>query len=163
MATTVPGFVLRNGPPFARSSCTSRSKPTQTRIASHSAASASGLAAHWAPSFFTAPALAASRSQARVAKPLRARCPMIGVPMRPAPTTPTIFKSCATAVFVILHSYGKPGTDHVFRSAEGENRENVVCPRFSALLRDGVKKCRRPRLDLRDRALERRGDLVRIF
>src|SRR5712671_7203861 len=94
MATTVPGFVLRNGPPFARSSCTSRSKPTQTRIASHSAARDSGLAAHWAPSFFTAFALAASRSQARVAKPLRARCPMIGVPMRPAPTTPTIFIAC---------------------------------------------------------------------
>src|SRR5207249_11805655 len=45
---------------------------------------------------------AALRSQARVTKPLRARCPMIGVPIRPAPTTPTAL----TAVFVILHSYG---------------------------------------------------------
>src|SRR5256885_11686352 len=37
---------------------------------------------------YTLPYTTLFRSQARVAKPLRARCPMIGVPMRPAPTTP---------------------------------------------------------------------------
>src|SRR6266849_10381091 len=132
MATMVPGFALRNGPPFARSSCTSRSKPTQTRIASHSAARDSGLAAHWAPSFFTAPARVASRSKTRVANPLRTRCPTMGVPMRPAPTTPTVFTGCGIAFFI---------------------------PGFLALLCDRVEQRRRPRLHLGGRALERRGDL----
>src|SRR6266571_9375208 len=136
MATIVPGFALRNGPPFARSSCTSRSKPTQIRIASHSAARDSGLAAQWAPSFFTALALAALRSQARVAKPLRAKCPMIGVPMRPAPTTPTVFTGRETAAFFISD--------------------------LSTLLRDRIEKRRLPGLHLGDRALERRRDFPRV-
>src|SRR2546423_7024719 len=137
MATIVPGFALRNGPPFARSSCTSRSKPTQTKIASPSAARASGLAAHWAPSFFTAPALAAFKSQARVAKPLRARCPMIGVPMRPAPTTPTLFTRCGRVDFLI--------------------------PCSLALLRDGIEKRGLARLHLGDGAPERGGDVLRLI
>src|SRR5256885_16809040 len=136
IATIAPGFARRNGPSFARSSCTSRSKPTHTRIASLWAARASGLAAHRAPSFFTAPARAASRSQACVAKPLRTRCPMIGVPMRPAPTTPTLFTRCPTAIFFIF--------------------------RFLALLRDGVEKRGLARLHLGDRPLERGGDFLRL-
>src|SRR6266545_7769922 len=136
MATIVPGFALRNGPPFARSSCTSRSKPTQTRIASLAAARDSGPAAHWAPSFFTAPALAASRSQAQVAKPLRARCPMIGVPMRPAPTTPIVFNSRETATFFISD--------------------------LLTLLRNRIEKRRLPGLHLDDRPLESRGDVLRF-
>src|SRR5882757_1598788 len=136
MATIVPGFAFRSGPPFASSSCTSRSKPTQTRIASLSAARDSGLAAHWAPSFFTAFALAALRSHARVANPLRARCPMIGVPMRPAPTTPTAFRPWGTAAFFMTG--------------------------LLALLRDGVEQRRCPGLYLGDRALERRGDVLRL-
>src|SRR5439155_14973052 len=134
IATMVPGLALRRAPPFARSSCTSRSKPRQTRIASLSAARDSGLAAHWAPSFFPAPARAALRSQARVTKPLRARCPMMGVRMRPAPTTPTAL----TAVFVILRSF------------------------FLALLRDRIEKGRLARFHLGDRALERRRDVLRL-
>src|SRR6266705_93508 len=135
IATIVPGFARRNGPPSARSFCTSRSKPTQTRIASHSAARDSGLAAHRAPSFFTASALAALRSQAQVAKPLRARCPMIGVPIRPAPTTPIVFNSRETAAFFISD--------------------------LSTLLRNRIEKRRLAGLDLGDRALERSGDLPR--
>src|SRR2546421_6068880 len=136
MATIVPGFALRNGPPLARSSCTSRSKPTQTRIASDSGASDSGLAAHWAPSFFTAPPRAAFKSQARVAKPLRTRCPMIGVPMRPAPTTPTLFTRCGRVDFLI--------------------------PRSLALLRDGIEKRGLARLHLGDRPPERGRDVLRL-
>src|SRR3989441_9433827 len=140
MATIVPGFALRRGPPFARSSCTSRSKPTQTRIASLPAARDSGLAAHWAPSFFTALALAAFKSQARVAKPLRNRCPMIGVPMRPAPTTPTVFNSRATEDFFMTGPLTPPLTP----------------------LRDRVEQRRGPRLHFGDRPLERRGDALRL-
>src|SRR6267378_6357904 len=136
MATIVPGFALRSGPPFARSSRTSRSKPTQTRIASHPAARDSGLAAHRAPSFFTAPARVASRSKTRVVNSLRTRCPMMGVPMRPAPTTPTVFTGCGMAAFFL--------------------------PGFLALLCDRVEQRRRPRLHLGDRPLERRGDVLRL-
>src|SRR2546425_11269472 len=137
MATIVPGFALRNGPPSARSSCTSRSKPTQTRIASHSPARDSGLAAHWAPRSFTALARARLTSQARVEKPLRARCRMIGVPMRPAPTTPTFFTGCGTAAFFI--------------------------PSFLTLLRDGIEEGWRAGLHLGDRAFERRSNLPRVI
>src|SRR5256884_2141085 len=136
IATIAPGLARRNGPSFARSSCTSRSKPTQRSIASLSAARASGLAAHRAPSFFTAPARAASRSQALVAKPLRTRCPMIGVPMRPAPTTPTLFTRCGRVDFLISRSL--------------------------ALLRDGIEKRGLAPLHLGDRAPERGGDVLRL-
>src|SRR5712692_10638547 len=137
IATIAPGFARRNGPPSARSSCTSRSKPTQTRIASHAAARDSALAAHRAPSSFTTRSRAVLTSQARAANPLRARCPMIGVPMRPAPTTPTFFTGCWTAAFFI--------------------------PGFLTLLRDSVEKSRLTGLHLGDRALERSSDLPGVI
>ena len=54
-----------------------------------SAASAARSSTHFPPRYSTAARFAASTSCTRHVKPLRARCPMIGCPMRPAPITPT--------------------------------------------------------------------------
>jgi len=55
---------------------------------------------------------------------------MMGVPMRPAPITPTVL----TAVFVNSPLLRKTGDRHVFESAEGEKPRKRGLSRFSAFL-----------------------------